>query len=166
MDKKILAVVLVVLVIAGVYWFSSAKTAPSGSPSQAQTTTTTSTKPVAALEGTGPIRIATATSGKYLADKSGLTLYVDIKDEGQSGKIKSVCTADCEKTWIPFIFDPNDSAAISSTSPLFSKINVFDRADGKKQYALGTKPLFRYVGDTKLGDVNGPVTTDWMVAKP
>ena len=62
--------------------------------------------------------------------------------------------------------DETDPGISQSTDPLLMKLNAFTRADGKLQYALGNQPLYRNVDDIKLGDVNGAVDNDWMVARP
>jgi predicted lipoprotein with Yx(FWY)xxD motif len=175
MDKKVVVILVLVLAIAGAYyWYSTSttsKTATNTAPQQQQTqtptntaTTNTTTAKLPELPSKGPFAVMVGANGEYLGDKNGLTLYVDIKDEGQKGKVKASCDATCEKTWLPYIVDKSDYGAISTTTALFSKINVIDRTDGKQQYALGTKPLYRYVGDTKPTDIKGPVTGDWMVA--
>jgi predicted lipoprotein with Yx(FWY)xxD motif len=169
MDKKVVLILILVVAAALVYWYSTTMNTTSA-PKQATATTPVAT-PVETAKGvsttTGPsipLKVIVGPKGEYLADKNGLTLYVDIKDEGQTGKFKASCDAACEKTWIPYLFDKSDYNIIGSSTPLFSKINVINRPDGTQQYALGTKPLYRYVGDVKSGDIKGPVTGDWMVA--
>ncbi len=164
MNKKISIILAVLVVVAGVYWFSTIKPG-SGTPNQEQITSTVEDVEVT-VAITGPLGVATGVNGKYLVDKNNLTLYVNVKDEGQTGDIKPSCNAECEKTWIPYLFNESESAITQSSDPLLSKLNLFTRADGKKQYALGTKPLYRYLSDLKPGDINGPLTGDWMVAQP
>jgi predicted lipoprotein with Yx(FWY)xxD motif len=101
-----------------------------------------------------------------LVDPAGLTLYVDVKDMNSKGKIKSVCDAACEKSWLPYIYDPDKMDPLTKSSdPVLSRLNIFTRADGKQQYAYGTQPLYRYISDMKPGDVTGPITGDWLVAQ-
>jgi len=44
---------------------------------------------------------------------------------------------------------------------------VITRDDGKKQWAYKGKPLYFWVGDTKVGDKTGDgVNKVWQLAKP
>ena len=167
MNKKTLIIVVVLVVLALLYWLSSIEpvnTNDSGAQNEVETSA-----PVAQINVVkkGPLGIASNSSGDFLVDKNGLTLYVNAKDATQtSTNLKTTCNIECEKTWLPYLFEAVDPGITKSTDPLLSKVNIFTRSDGKQQYALGNQPLYRNVADSKLGDVNGNFTNDWMVARP
>jgi predicted lipoprotein with Yx(FWY)xxD motif len=157
MNQKILIVIIAILVIAGIYWVSE-----QGVKESAVNTPTNNTVI------SGPVGVTTGAGGeKHLTDTNGMTLYVNIKDEGQTaGNIQSVCDLECEKTWLPYIFDEDQPVITESNDPLLSKVNVFTRSDGRQQYALGTKPLYVNINDLNPSDMNGDMSENWMVAQP
>jgi predicted lipoprotein with Yx(FWY)xxD motif len=94
---------------------------------------------------------------KYLTDAKDMTLYV--YDNDSAGV--SNCSGDCIKNWPAF--SPGNSAPVS----LSSKLTVFTRPDGTKQYAWKNKPLYYFVKDIKPGEATGDgVGGTWHVARP
>ncbi len=165
MNKKISIIVVVLAVLALVYWLSTVKPVGYGTPEGTQNETQESTQ-VSVVEK-GPLGIATGAVGQYLVDKSGLTLYVKVSDAAaNTSSIKTSCNAECEKTWLPYLLGAEEGGITESNDALLSKLNLFTRSDSKQQYALGNQPLYRNTNDSKLGDQNGNVSSDWMVAKP
>lgn len=77
------------------------------------------------------------------ADLEGMTLYT--YDADPAGK--STCIGDCAKKWLPM-------PARSNAAP-FGDWSVITRSDGTKQWALGGKPLYRYIEDVTPGSVGG-----------
>ncbi len=157
MNKAVPIVLAGIVVVGGVYWLSTRdKVTPSESSDNA-----TETPVVNETVGT-----ATDSSGGYITDKSGFTLYVNQRDENSAGQIIQSCNATCEQSWIPYLLAEGEVAQEASADPVLSKLNLFTRTDGKIQYALGTKPLYRYIGDEKYGDIKGSSITDWVIARP
>ncbi len=164
MEKKLVIILgVIVLVAALAYGVVSMRTNESADVNNGNEVVDGNTE----TEITGPVgTLSTETTGSYMVTNEGLTLYVNNTDgSGPNPKFKTVCDAECEKLWTPYIFDENSPAIKESDDATLSKINIFERADGRKQYALGTQPLYIYSGDTKRGDTNG-VSADWSVAKP
>ena len=94
--------------------------------------------------------------GSYLADFSGMSLYVFDKDSiGVSN-----CTGPCAAAWPPYT-----SGAVSQGS-LPEGITVITRSDGSSQFAWHGRPLYYYAGDKVAGDVSGDgVGGTWHLAK-
>jgi predicted lipoprotein with Yx(FWY)xxD motif len=171
MNKKIPVILgIVIVIIALAAWALSMKAKPyAANPAETDANNQTEVSGGAEsinAEIKGPIGIAQGATGSYIVTKNGMTLYVNVKDENPSGTVKATCSAACEANWPPYLFD--ETVAVDQTQdPLLSKINVFERSDGKQQYAIGTQPLYTYVGDKKAGDTTGlGVGTGWMIAKP
>lgn len=168
MNKKIPVLLgAVILLIAVSAWLLSmkAKNTDTGATTTDQTEISPSAQSVNAVIK-GPIGIVDKADGKYLVTKDGMTLYVSSKDENPSGTVKVTCNAACEKNWPPYLFDQTVTLDQNS-DPLLSKINIFTRADGTQQYAIGTQPLYTYVGDVNAGDISGQgMGNVWMVARP
>lgn len=100
--------------------------------------------------------------GNYLTDSKGMTLYVSNKDTNLESKCDSVCT----QRWPIFEYDNQDLE--KSSDPYAKKLNII-KANNKKylQYAYGAKPLYRFSGDTKPGDLNGigANSGEWSIVK-
>lgn len=101
------------------------------------------------------------TLGDYLTDENGKTLYIN-SEENDS---KSLCQDSCAKSWPPFLSDGKDSEGVESETLKLLKLNVTRRNDGTYQYLLNDRPLYYYVGDTKVGDTKGNGKDEiWSVA--
>lgn len=93
--------------------------------------------------------------GNILTDAKGMTLYTYAKDK--SGV--SNCTGACLKAWPAYV-------ASSQTGTFPANISVIKRTDGTLQYAWRAMPLYYYIGDKKVGDVNGNgIEGVWNVIK-
>ena len=112
-----------------------------------------------------PISIAYASIGTHTTqlgevyiDEAGKTLYTFAKDPvGQS-----VCQGKCEDLWPPFIAEKSESQQPDSQSN-FSQIT---RPDGRIQWALNGKPLYRWAHDKTVGDIFGAgVKGVWPLAR-
>jgi predicted lipoprotein with Yx(FWY)xxD motif len=163
MNKQVSIMVVLLVVIVGIYWLSTIDTSnyrETGNTQESQSTDIT----VTPLESMGGV--ARSSSAEYLVDVGNMTLYVSIQDENPSGEISVSCDAACEETWPPYLLPEDRDALDRSSDPILSKMNLFTRADGRIQYAIGTQPLYRYAGDNKLGDMNGNGLGSWMAAKP
>lgn len=90
-----------------------------------------------------------------LTNAKGMTLYTFDKDQ----KSKSNCSGGCAKKWPPFL--------ATNTSKGKGKFTVINRADGTKQWAYKSQPLYFWFKDKKQGDVTGDgVKGVWHVARP
>ncbi|WP_078585147.1 hypothetical protein [Streptomyces anulatus] len=99
--------------------------------------------------------------GSMVTDDDGMTLYLSHKD--QSDPSMSMCTGDCTKTWMPVM--AQDSVQTMGVEK--SLLGTVDRSDGMKQLTLGGWPLYRYMGDTKAGQMNGQAKDDkWFAVTP
>lgn len=94
-------------------------------------------------------------TGVIYANAKGLSLYTFDMDKEPG---KSACGAgECIDNW-PALKAPDDAKP-------FGDWSVITRDDGSKQWALHGKPLYTFVKDTKLGDVNGNnVANVWKLA--
>jgi len=146
MKKRILAplATLALLTACG-----AAEDAPQGStavaPAPAAQTTVTTTE---------------GALGTFLADGSGVTLYLFSVDEpGVSN-----CDADCLAVWPPLLTD-GDPAVGGAADPAL--IGTIVRDDGSAQVTYGGWPLYYFAADAAPGDVNGQGVNDvWFVVSP
>ena len=83
-------------------------------------------------------------SGNLLVDANGMTLYTF--DQDVLGR--SNCHDGCAAAWPPAAV----AARIERASGVFT---VITRDDGTLQWAHNGRPLYRFAGDAKAGDVNG-----------
>jgi predicted lipoprotein with Yx(FWY)xxD motif len=101
--------------------------------------------------------------GAVVTDQNGRTLYRSDKDKPNPSV--SNCTGDCTKSWQPVTVD--DPAAMKLDDIDKSLIGTVDRADGTKQITLGGYPLYRFVKDSRAGDINGQgVGGTWFASTP
>lgn len=94
--------------------------------------------------------------GSYMTDSSGMTLYTFDKDKiGISN-----CTGSCLKIW------PAYTPGVESQGQLPTNISIITRPDGSTQYAWKGMPLYHYVKDVNVGDLNGDgVNGTWHIIK-
>src|SRR5262245_12345648 len=78
-----------------------------------------------------------------LVDAADKTLYTI--DDDRNGR--SACNSGCAVAWPPAL-------AIGET-PWSSDFSILVREDGAEQWVFRGKPLYRFAGDAKPGDVNG-----------
>ncbi|WBO68718.1 hypothetical protein [Streptomyces camelliae] len=86
--------------------------------------------------------------GTVVTDDKGLTLYRSDKDQAHPSKW--TCAGECTKTWMPVLVQ--DSVRTMGVEK--SLLGTVHR-NGMKQVTLGGWPLYRYMGDTKAGQMNG-----------
>jgi len=99
--------------------------------------------------------------GSMVTDDKGMTLYRS--DADQSNPSMSMCTGECAKTWMPVMAE-DDVQAMGVEKSLVGSV---DRSDGMKQLTLGGWPLYRYMGDTAAGQMNGQAKDDqWFAVTP
>jgi predicted lipoprotein with Yx(FWY)xxD motif len=93
-------------------------------------------------------------NGMLVDSANNMTLYTFDKDSMN----KSECVGDCLKAW-PALTAPSNV----KTSGQFSTIQ---RDDGSYQWAANDKPLYFFVKDMKVGDMNGDkVGGVWHIVK-
>ncbi|MEU2335824.1 hypothetical protein ABZ770_18825 [Streptomyces sp. NPDC006654] len=127
---------------------SAASTPATGSVSGSPDTTTSVT--ARTLNGVGIV----------VTDDRGLPLYRYDKD--QPSPSKWTCSGACTKTWIPVIVQ--DSVGTSGVEK--SLLGTVHR-NGRTQLTLAGWPLYRYVGDTAAGQVNGQGKDgEWFAVTP
>jgi predicted lipoprotein with Yx(FWY)xxD motif len=97
------------------------------------------------------------TLGKILVDSRGRTLYLFKRDSGD----KSACAASCATDWPPLRANGKPLAGPGLTG---SRLGTTARSDGRPQVAYNGHPLYRYIGDKKLGDTNGQGLTAFGAA--
>jgi predicted lipoprotein with Yx(FWY)xxD motif len=146
--KKLFVLIILLAILGGAYEYSLRSNQPvpaidTESPIANETGSNNTPFKVTLFGGIG---VAQAQGQSYLTDQDGHTLYIDTNDEGRKSTEKPACNSECEKTWIPYLYDGvSGGIAPGSKDPLLSRFNIYTRADGQKQYSLGTKPLYRYV---------------------
>ncbi|MEU6548735.1 hypothetical protein ABZ915_00395 [Streptomyces sp. NPDC046915] len=113
-------------------------------------TATTTTVTAKAMKGTGSV----------VTDDKGMTLYLYGKD--QANPSKWTCAGACTRTWVPVIV--GDSVQTSGVEK--SLLGTVHR-NGMKQLTLAGWPLYRYVGDTQAGQMNGQgKDKEWYAVTP
>ncbi|MFF4398762.1 hypothetical protein [Streptomyces sp. NPDC001480] len=103
---------------------------------------------------------ATKGTGSVVTDDKGMTLYRYSKD--QATPSKWTCSGACTQTWMPVIVQ--DSVRTSGVEQ--GLLGTVHR-NGMKQLTLAGWPLYRYVGDTKAGQMNGQGRgEEWYAVTP
>ncbi|MGW7256394.1 hypothetical protein [Streptomyces sp. NPDC054834] len=99
-------------------------------------------------------------AGSVVTDDKGMTLYRYSKD--QATPSKWTCAGACTQTWMPVIV--GDSVQTSGVEK--GLLGTVHR-NGMKQLTLAGWPLYRYVGDTEAGQVNGQGQgKEWYAVTP
>lgn len=150
MNKNILiGVGVVVVVIIG--WYVLMQPAPTsdvsdvatGTPSTVAETPATTTSD---YHDNIYLTRTSTTTGAYMTDFSGMTLYTFDKDTSGT----STCTtAACTTLWKPY------TSGATAEGMMPANITVITRADGSQQFAWKGKPLYYYTKDQNPGDMLG-----------
>lgn len=82
-------------------------------------------------------------NGIMVGTANRMTLYTFDKD----GVNQSNCNDQCAANWPPLLAGANEVGR--------GDFSVFQRADGRKQWALVGKPLYYWAKDARPGDVSG-----------
>lgn len=96
-----------------------------------------------------------AEHGAYIADESGMSLYLFEEDrqEGDRGRsVETDCLDDCLGRWPPVSADDMPKAEGEADASL---IDSFERPDGMTQATYNGWPIYYFVEDAEPGDVNG-----------
>ena len=119
----------------------------------------------AASGGTGAVTVSStrnAALGKILVGADGRTLYHTSAD-----KMSLVqCTGSCAVRWPPLVISSR-VRPIAGPGVTASLLGTVRRSDGRLQVTYRGRPLYRFSGDTKAGDVNGQgVGGTWHALTP
>lgn len=107
--------------------------------------------------------------GKIVVNSKGLTLYHNTKEI--KGLIK--CKGSCTSVWPPLIVNKG-TKLVAGSGIKTSALSKIKRPDGRFQVTYYHKPLYRYFGDTKSGNIRGEglggiwfaLKTNGSLAKP
>lgn len=89
-------------------------------------------------------------NGDLLVDHRGMSLYVRDRKAG-------ACKDDCLKTWQP--------VTAGELAKAVGEWSVAERDDGRRQWAYKGYPVYRFIGDTRPGEVNGVLfDSRWQAA--
>lgn len=101
--------------------------------------------------------------GKMLVDEQGRSLYQFDKDTTN----KSMCTGSCATAWPPFTVKSKPAAGSGIKANL---LKTTKRSDGSEQVTYNGRPLYRFEGDKKPGDINGQdinaFGAKWFIMNP
>lgn len=101
-----------------------------------------------------PIKQRMTNLGEVFTDNTGMTLYTFNKD----GANISNCNNGCAVKWPPLIAKDDAQAD--------GRFTIITRADNSKQWALDSRPLYRWINDNAPGDTTGEeVKSVWYVAQ-
>lgn len=104
------------------------------------------------------IHVAETELGPTLVDADGMTLYGFTPDTPTA----SSCTGGCAENWPPVPGDAELSPDLDAAS-----FTTITRDDGTTQLVFGDWPLYRFVGDSRPGDIAGQGVNDvWFVIGP
>jgi predicted lipoprotein with Yx(FWY)xxD motif len=109
------------------------------------------------------VQVRNTTLGGILVDAQGRTLYLFKADSA----VASACEGACAEAWPPLLAHGNPSVGGGANASLVSTIR---RPTGALQLTYNGHPLYVYVADHKLGDVNGEGVTafgaPWYALSP
>ena len=105
------------------------------------------------------VKVANSSLGKILVDAQGRTLYMFTKDSGTT----SACSGMCASAWPPLPATGTPTVGSGANASLIGTA-------GGQQVTYNGHPLYRFVKDTKPGDVNGEGLTafggSWFALSP
>jgi predicted lipoprotein with Yx(FWY)xxD motif len=117
----------------------------------------------AASAAAGPMVLEVASNdklGKFLADGSGMTLYMFTKDT----KDTSNCYDKCAQAWPPLLQSDKPTLKDGVDGSL---LGTTTRKDGAIQVTYNSMPLYYYFKDKAAGDVTGQNSNSvWYVVAP
>lgn len=96
-----------------------------------------------AAQAANLVAVDTASGQVIAAAETGLTLYTFRNDARNT----SNCYDSCADAWPPFLAKAGAEAR--------DGLDIIERRDGTRQWALGGQPLYFWAGDSARGDVNG-----------
>jgi len=119
----------------------------------------------ASASGSGSAMVITTkagSTGTFLTDGSGRTVYLWAKD----GMDASACSGACTALWPPVTTGGTPTASGSAKA---SDLGTITRSDGAKQVTYDGHALYYYAGDSGAGQTNGQGTDSfgakwWLIA--
>jgi predicted lipoprotein with Yx(FWY)xxD motif len=109
------------------------------------------------------VKVTKSRLGKIIVDGRGRTLYLFEKDR----RGHSACSGACAGYWPPLL---TAGKPVAGTGAKKSLLGTIRRANGKKQVTYGGHPVYRFVQDTRPGQVKGQDTHffggGWYVISP
>ncbi len=117
---------------------------------------------VTVASGTTTVLISTSSTGPFLTDPEGRTLYTSANDPDA----RSVCLRSCSGIWPPLIIE---SGSPTGPEGLTGVLGTITREDnGSTQVTYNGRPLYRYNLDVQPGDAKGNNLGSgiWVVAVP
>jgi predicted lipoprotein with Yx(FWY)xxD motif len=106
------------------------------------------------------VRTAPGPLGTHLVDADGMALYLFTDDSPGV----SVCVDACLATWPALTIETGPVAGRGVDAAL---LGTLTRDDGSRQVTYAGWPLYRYAGDTQLGDTTGQAVNDvWFLIAP
>ncbi|MGI5452998.1 COG4315 family predicted lipoprotein [Streptomyces sp. CA-249302] len=123
----------------------------------------------AAVQETPPkwVQLSAVTSAPlnapHLININQASLYRFDADTAGSGQ--SACNDACAVKWPPVTVQEGGNVYLAGVDP--KQVGAFRRQDGQVQITVGGRPLYRFSGDTKPGDLNGQgLDGKWFAAGP
>jgi predicted lipoprotein with Yx(FWY)xxD motif len=115
-------------------------------------------------ESLAPTLTAKSSSyGRVLFDGRGFVLYAFTRDTNR----RSACYGACAKAW-PVYYAKGTLGAGAGIKR--SLLGTTKRRDGRRQITYAGRPLYYYVGDTKVGQILCQNVTEfggtWLVVRP
>lgn len=95
--------------------------------------------------------------GEYLIDSNGQTLYAFTEDADGT----SACYDQCAQNWPPVIVE---NVTPSASDLAASEVGTVEREDGSLQLTYNGMPLYTFMQDKTIGDINGNGANDvWFL---
>lgn len=156
--QKTIAIVVLVVIVAGAFLFLSGHAPSPGGYSTNQQTTATSGQGAGNQSFT--VKVAyNATVGNYMTNGTGWTLYIYTNDVPNSGK--STCYGSCA-TYRPPVYATNSFNTLNGINA--TDFNRITRTDNTIQLTYDGYPLYYYAGDKQAGEIKGQgVGGNWFV---
>ena len=111
------------------------------------------------------IRVHGSDYGRVLFDSRGFALYAFTRDSVR----RSNCSGECARRWPPYLVNRSArlTAGVGTKRALIGRIT---RSDGTLQVTYAGRPLYRYVGDLKRGQILCQNASEfgglWLVVGP
>src|ERR1700751_5681556 len=126
----------------------AAACASSASSSSSSAASGASASPAGPSASATVIETHTGSSGTFLVNGSGRTVYMFAKDPSN----QSACSGACASAWAPVT---TTGAATASGDAKASELGTITRSDGTKQVTYDGHALYYFAGDSSAGQTNG-----------
>jgi predicted lipoprotein with Yx(FWY)xxD motif len=123
----------------------------------------TAATPKTSSGASATVGVSKSSLGSILVNSNGRTLYLFKADSATT----SACSGACASAWPPLLVTGKPTAGTGLTA---SKLGTITRSGGNQQVTYNGHPLYTFVKDQKLGDVNGQGVTafgaSWFALSP